>query len=384
MVLAGIAAALASLALLPFLEVRPNRVLEGVPIGAIAALGPWLLVPLGILGFLAADAFVRRRTRTLDTLAAASAAAGIASLFLLSGRAAARLVAADPSPTVRISLGPGVWIAAVGLAVAAFSTRRRMAARPVIGALLSLVPVAMVLGAGLAGFLDDLSLVRELVARRDGFVLDLGRHLFLAVSAVALGVVAGVPLALVMHRVKRLEPAAFLVINLAQVVPTLSLLGLLVAPLAALGRTVPLLGRIGVRGVGWAPALVVLFLYSLLPIAGNTLAGLRTISPDVLDAARGMGMDRRLVFLRIQVPLAFPVMLSGVRTALVQNMGNAILAALVGGGGLGTLIFLGLAQASPDLILLGALSVAALALVSDRLLQVAVRLAAPRGVRLTA
>ncbi len=170
-------------------------------------------------------------------------------------------------------------------------------------------------------------------------------------------------------------------ISIAQVVPTLSLLGLLVAPLAALGGAVPLLGRIGVRGVGWAPALVVLFLYSLLPIAGNTLAGLRTVAPDVLDAARGMGMDRRQVFRRVEVPLALPVVLTGVRTALVQNMGNAILAALVGGGGLGTLIFLGLAQAAPDLILLGALSVSALALASDRLLQVVVRLASPRGLR---
>ena len=152
------------------------------------------------------------------------------------------------------------------------------------------MPIAVVLAAGFAGIflLADLSLVRELAARRDGFLGELGRHLFLALTAVGLGVLAGVPLALVVHRFRAGRAAAFLVISIAQVVPTLSLLGLLVAPLAALGGAVPLLARIGVRGVGWSRP--VLFLYSLLPIAGNTLAGLRTVAPDVLDAARGMGM----------------------------------------------------------------------------------------------
>jgi osmoprotectant transport system permease protein len=133
--------------------------------------------------------------------------------------------------------------------------------------------------------------------------------------------------------------------------------------------------------VGWAPAFVVLFLYALLPIAGNTFAALRSVAPEALDAARGMGMSRRQTFLRVQAPLALPVILAGIRTAFTANMGNAILAALVGGGGLGTLVFLGLAQAAPDLILLGALSTSALALAADRALALAFRLAVSRGLR---
>ena len=151
--------------------------------------------------------------------------------------------------------------------------------------------------------------------------------------------------------------------------------------MAALGSSIPLLGRLGVRGVGWAPAFIVLFLYALLPIAGNTFAALGAVNPGALDAALGMGMNRSQVFIRVQAPLALPVILTGIRTAFVQNMGNAILAALVGGGGLGALVFLGLAQAAPDLILLGALSTAALALAADRILALAFRMAVSRGIR---
>jgi osmoprotectant transport system permease protein len=125
----------------------------------------------------------------------------------------------------------------------------------------------------------------------------------------------------------------------------------------------------------------VLFLYALLPIAGNTLAGFRTVPPDAIEAARGMGMTAGQRFWRVELPLAFPVIVSGVRTALTQNIGNALLAGLIGGGGLGALIYLGLAQAAPDLILLGALSVAILALAADRGLEALVRALTPRGIR---
>ncbi len=203
MAFAGIVTSLASLLLLPFLEVRPNRIFEGLPVGAVAALGVWLALPVALLVLLAADALVRRRGRVLDVLASGAAGAGLASMFVLAGQAASRLAAADPSPTVRVSLGPGVWVAAIGFAVTLFVANRRLAARPAARALASLAPIAVVLAAGFAGLLDELSLVRELAARRDGFLGDLGRHLFLALAAVGLGVLAGVPLALAVHRSRR-------------------------------------------------------------------------------------------------------------------------------------------------------------------------------------
>jgi osmoprotectant transport system permease protein len=101
-----------------------------------------------------------------------------------------------------------------------------------------------------------------------------------------------------------------------------------------------------------------LFLYALLPLLANSKAGFAMIDPAVLDVARGMGMSSTSIFFTIELPLAATAIVGGFRTALAQNMGNAVLAGLVGGGGLGSLIFLGLAQAAPDLVMLGAIAVA--------------------------
>jgi osmoprotectant transport system permease protein len=125
---------------------------------------------------------------------------------------------------------------------------------------------------------------------------------------------------------------------------------------------------------------IVLFLYSLLPITRNTLAGFQVVSPEDRDTARAVGMSSRQVFWQVELPLAFPVILSGIRTALTQTIGNTILAGLVGAGGLGSIIFLGLAQAAPDLILLGALPVVILAWVSDQMMMILTRKATPKGV----
>lgn len=377
--LAGAGAGILSAAALPFLSLRPNRILEGLPLGVVDTLGPGSALVYSALAAAALLAVLRRRHPGLDTAGALVSGSGLAAILPLAGAAADRL--AGGSSVARVSAGPGLWLTAAGLGIALFSFIRRLPPRsPARLAAVLAVPAAAV-AAGLAGLLDDLSLVREFLARRDTFAAELGRHLALAGGSAVLGTVVGVPLGLAMYRRSRWRGAISVAVSAAQVVPTLSLLGLLIVPMAALGSAVPFLGRLGVRGVGWAPAFTVLFLYALLPITGNTFAALGAVAPEALDAARGMGMSVRQVFLRVQAPLALPVILAGIRTAFTANMGNAILAALVGGGGLGTLVFLGLAQAAPDLILLGALSTAALALAADRGLALAFRLAVSRGLR---
>lgn len=377
--LAGATVGLASSAAFPFLSLRPNRIQEGTPLGIAAALGPGAVVLLASLLSAAALSFLRGKKDRFDAAGALVSGAGLAALLPLAGAAAGRLTAG--STIARVSAGPALWLVAAGLGIALFSFTRRLPVRsPARLSAILLVPIA-ILSAAWLGMLDGLSILRELASRQDTYLTALSRHLALAAGSTVFGAAVGIPLGLVMHRRPRLRPAVSVLVSAAQVVPTLSLLGLLIVPMAALGTTVPLLGKLGVRGVGWAPAFVVLFLYALLPIAGNTFTALGSVNPGSLDAALGMSMSHAQVFLRVQAPLALPVILAGVRTAFVQNMGNAILAALVGGGGLGALVFLGLAQAAPDLILLGALSTAGLALAADRILALAFQLAVPRGIR---
>jgi len=125
--------------------------------------------------------------------------------------------------------------------------------------------------------------------------------------------------------------------------------------------------------------MIALVIYSLLPIVVNTYVGLRNVDSAAVDAASGMGMGRWQVFRRVEAPLAAPVALEGVRTAAVQSVGNAAVAALIGAGGLGYFIFQGLSQAAPDLILIGTLPIIALALIVDGAMRLVAVAARPRG-----
>ena len=132
-------------------------------------------------------------------------------------------------------------------------------------------------------------------------------------------------------------------------------------------------------GIGWAPVLIVLVIYALFPVVRNTLTAIRQLDPAVLDSAKGMGMSRWRSLAEIELPLAFPIVLAGVRIALVQSTAGAVLAAFVGGGGLGTIMFFGLEQTSMDLVLVGVLPIVAFALLFDALLRAIERAAGGEG-----
>ena len=137
--------------------------------------------------------------------------------------------------------------------------------------------------------------------------------------------------------------------------------------MALFGVLIPILSLIN-RGIGYVPAVIALFLYSQLPIISNTYAAFRSIDPAQREAARGMGMTRKQRLWMVEAPLALPVILAGVRTAIVLNIGIAAIAAYIGAGGLGLLIRTGITQTDTRQILAGAIAVSVLALVSDRLL----------------
>ena len=130
--------------------------------------------------------------------------------------------------------------------------------------------------------------------------------------------------------------------------------GLLIAPLAWVAANVPGAAAIGISGIGAAPAMVALFAYSLLPVVANTVVGLEGVPPAATDAAKGMGMTGWQRLATVEFPLAFPVILTGIRIVLVQNIGLATIAALIGGGGFGVFVFQGIGQTAMDLVLLGA------------------------------
>jgi osmoprotectant transport system permease protein len=194
-----------------------------------------------------------------------------------------------------------------------------------------------------------------LLERRAELVALTGQHIVLVLAATALAALIGLPLGIAMTRSPRLARLLLAAAGLAQTVPSLALFGFLI-PL-------PLLGGIGAR-----TAIVALVAYALLPILRNTYTGIRQVEESVREAARGLGMTDAQLLVRVELPLALPVILAGLRIAAVTSVGTATIAAAIGAGGLGTYVFRGIATVDTRLILAGALPSAALALVVDGLL----------------
>jgi osmoprotectant transport system permease protein len=183
-------------------------------------------------------------------------------------------------------------------------------------------------------------------------VLALARaHLWISLLATGIATAVSVPLGIVVHRVRAVRVLALGMVNVGQAIPSLALLGLML----------PLLG------IGFTPALVAISVRALLPILLNTYAGLLSIPQHIIEAARGMGMTDAQILWRVELRLASPVIVAGIRTALVVSIGVATLAAYIGAGGLGDLIFQGIAMVDTPLLLAGAIPAAGLAFAADGL-----------------
>ncbi len=177
-------------------------------------------------------------------------------------------------------------------------------------------------------------------------------HIFLVFLSTGFAILIGVPLGVLLTRIRSLQTPILGFANIMQTVPSLALFGLLIP--------IPFIGGIGAR-----TAIIALALYALLPVIRNTVTGILGIDPKIREAATAMGMTDRQVLKMVELPLAMPVMLTGIRIAVVISVGVATVAAAVGAGGLGTYIFRGLRQNDNNLLLAGALSSAILALLCD-------------------
>ena len=193
------------------------------------------------------------------------------------------------------------------------------------------------------------------------------QHVELTGLAVVLAMVVAIPLAILATRLSFLEGPVMAFGNLGQTIPSLVILGL----------SIPLLG------IGFAPALLALFLRAILPILLNTYVGIKCVDHGVIEAAKGMGMTENQILWQVQLPLTVPVMLAGVRTAAVQAVSLATLAAFVGGGSLGNLIQQGVMMVDRSLLLAGAVPTAVLALLVDFIIGRIQHFTTPRGLRVS-
>jgi len=371
-VLIAIIAAVA--AFLPFAAFRANRIVLGENRFLFDALPAWeaAIVALALVAAIIVALF---RTPIYWRLLASL---GMLALLCVAIGNAAGFLTPEGDRLARVSPGGGFWLTLFAFALLAADSFTRLRLPPWLR-IATLFAVAAAVALLLwSGAWNELSILKEYANRADAFWREGQTHIALALGSLAAATVVGIPLGILCHRVAPLRASVLNILNAVQTIPSIALFGLLIAPLAWVAANVPGAAAIGISGIGEAPAMVALFAYSLLPVVANTVVGLESVPPAATDAARGMGMTGWQRLATVEFPLAFPVILTGIRIVLVQNIGLATIAALIGGGGFGVFVFQGIGQTAMDLVLLGAVPTVALAFAAAVVLDAIVEMVSTR------
>lgn len=190
------------------------------------------------------------------------------------------------------------------------------------------------------------------------------QQIYISAISLGLGIIVAVPLSIILMKFPRVAKVVIAIASMLQTIPALALLAIMIP----------------FFGIGKLPAIIALFLYSLMPILRNTYVGLMGVNPDTIDSARGLGMTNMQLILKVDIPLAMPVIMAGIRLSAIYVIAWATLASYIGAGGLGDFIFNGLSLYQTDLIFGGTIPVIILALLTDYLLGKLERKLIPKGI----
>ncbi len=356
-----------------FLNFAPNRLAAGVayPLSQAPALEAAAAMT-GLCGLALLSVSWSQKLRSLATI--------LGDALILwgslagAGHFAALLMKAGP-PAARASLGPAFWtLTSVAILAIVDAVQRGNFGFPARTCIAAAFCAGFFLMAATGDF-DSLSLAREFWNVRGIFVSELLHHLGLAGAAIFFALMLGVPLTVLVLRNKAAAGFVFASLGILQTIPSIALFGVLIAPLFRLSELLPLLRGLGINGTGPAPAVIALTLYSLLPLVRGFYTGFSEVAMEVKDAATAIGFGWRRRFIEVELPLALPALISGLRVVTIQAIGLASVAALIGAGGLGTFIFQGIGQYALDLVLVGAIPVILLALLANFIFEMLLGLA---------
>lgn len=210
-----------------------------------------------------------------------------------------------------------------------------------------------------------MSFIQWVAANPDRILTHTLEHLAMASTAIGLAILVSLPVGILLTRFERLAQIVLSLTNVIMTIPSLALLAFMIP----------------IFGIGKQPAVIALFLYALMPIIRNTYTGINGVDRGTLEAGRGMGMTSMQLLFLVELPLALKVIFAGIRTTFVIIIGWTTLAALIGGGGLGQLIWNGITNINTNLILAGALPSALLAILMDHVLGLVEKLILPRGLQ---
>ena len=196
-------------------------------------------------------------------------------------------------------------------------------------------------------------------------------HIWIVGISLIIAMLIGIPLGVLITKYENLAQRVLNTANVLMTVPSIALFGIMLPIIAVMGF-----------GLGKFPAVIALVLYSQLPIIRNTYTAIRNVPPEIADAGKGMGMSQWRLLREVEIPIAVPVILAGLRTAAVMNIGIAAIAAYIGAGGLGVLISQGISRTYEEMIIAGAILVSLLAIIVDGAMALLERWVTPRGLKI--
>ncbi|AEA33712.1 ABC-type transporter, integral membrane subunit [Hippea maritima DSM 10411] len=299
----------------------------------------------------------------------------IVILFLYSGGSYAKEVFLS-NHIARISFASGFWISLFFIYVIVIDSLKNTKPVYKIGVVLLFLLVFTFFTVG--GFLDKIDIMREFYVRKSRFISEISTHMYLSFASVLAASIISFPLGVLAYKKRKTTQKIFAILNIFQTIPSIAMFGALILPLAYLSKHSRVLSSMGISGIGFAPAFIALVVYAMLPLVRNIYSGLRNVPEDAKQASMGMGMNGIQLLFMVEIPLAIVEILTGLKISLVQTIGNAALAALIGAGGLGVFIFQGLGEASSSLIMLGVLPLVFIAITAEYIMNVIIMFASKR------
>ncbi len=367
-----------SIIFLDFLVIKKSRISEGITSFHLVQLPQkWVFVLIiSILLFILLSSFTKNIWLKYSSgllsgvlIVLVMALAGVVAEGIVRGEILTNQIDIKDYPYVRIAMDKGFWLLLLGLFINIINTMKYLKNRLVLKIILTGLIIGGIIIVFNIGIIDNLSIMKEFSNKRSIFLNEFISHLLISLISISIGIIIGVSLGVAIYKVSIIKRLMFPLLNISQTIPSMALFGILVS----------LLPLLGLPGIGWLPAIIVLVVYALLPITRNTYTAFVSIDKDIIDAGKGVGMSNFQLMYIILFPLSIPIILNGIRIALVQIIGLTAIVTLIGAGGLGKFVFSGAETTAYDLILLGAIPIIIIAIIFDFIMQLLIQITRPKG-----
>lgn len=366
--------AIVSLKLPGFIYFKKMRIQNSESLFANTALNHFYYVILGMTIVVLVMNIIKQDNKILNYILGIIAGLSIVlMLYFISN--ALEYIPFEKTEYSRLSIGPSMWLWMISMIGIIIKVSEKLI-NEYIKNTLYIIPMIIILILILLGELDGLAIMMEYQTKKVEFIRELITHIKLSVLIVIISILTGVPLGYLVNKNKIAEKIVFSIINITETIPGISFIAMLMIPLSYISNKYSFLVSLGITGFGVAPAFIALFLYALFPIIHSTRAAFRTIDQQYIEVAQAMGMLSRRIFYKIELPLALPIILSGIRLATVYTVTGVTLAAFIGGGGLG--IFM-IQTESMDLILLGTIPIIMITYMTDTIFKKIIKVISIKG-----